>query len=625
MWKLLAILFSAGLSSLSGASVVDLRCDYQADPLGVDSAAPRLAWQVAPGERDLRQTAYRILVASSPELLAQGESDLWDSGKVSSSQSGQVAYAGETLQPRQRCFWKVKAWLNGEDSTGWSGVGQWTMGMLESANWQARWITMPGNVMSSEAKWIWASDGEGRASRAPGPCRLQYSFELPSDPAIVDATLMATADNSVIVKLNGESVAESTDWEQGQLVDVRDKLVSGLNTFDVLAVNAGTKNGPAGMILQLRVELEDGNEVLILSNNRWEAALGEDPESFEPAIEVAPWGKGPWGRLTHFKQEKEPYEKGLPVFRKTFTVDGNLERALVHVSGLGHYELFVNGQKVGDKFLAPPWSVYEKTAYYDSYELADLLREGSNEFRIMLGKGFYNTRGDRRVHGVKSRGRLMAILEAQLEYRDGQTDLVLTDESWEAGAGPIMHNAILAGSDYDARYAEPRTWSNATEITTEPTLRAAESPAMKKFERLSPIKPAEEPEPGVFVYDFGKNLSAIPAIKVRGQKGQIVRLTPAEQRHGQTDRHNNGTGRVNQAGVGHPNYYEYTLAGNELESWEPQFTYGGFQYLELTGAVPAGYPNPAGLPVVEKVESVHVRSSAPEVGAFECSNSLFMK
>jgi len=241
----------------------------------------------------------------------------------------------------------------------------------------------------------------------------------------------------------------------------------------------------------------------------------------------------------------------------------------------------------------------------------------------MLGKGFYNTQGDRRIHGVRSKGELMTILQASLEYADGKRDVIVTDDSWNVGAGPINHCAILAGSDFDSRLTEPAHWSKAIVTNYAGTLRGAESPPMAMFERLSPIKTADEPEPGVFVYDFGQNLSAIPFIKVRGEKGKLVRITPAEQRHQQTDRHNNGTGRVNQAGVGKPNYYEYTLNGAGLESWQPQFTYGGFQYLEITGAVPKGCPNPKNLPVVEALQSIHVRSSATKVGSFSCSNPMF--
>ncbi|UCD49038.1 MAG: family 78 glycoside hydrolase catalytic domain [Phycisphaerales bacterium] len=323
---------------------------------------------------------------------------------------------------------------------------------------------------------------------------------------------------------------------------------------------------------------------------------------------------------------------GLPIFRKRFNVDRPVRRALVHVCGLGHYELFLNGDKVGDRFLDPAWSVYEKTACYTTYDITSALRQGDNAFSVMLGKGFYNTAGDRRVHGVRVERPLKLILQAHIELADGTRQRVVTDDSWRVTDGPITHCAILGGSDYDARrlpsgWSEPdfedSSWSAAA-VTEGPggTLRASSAPPMKVMQVFEPVR-IDEPEPGVFVYDFGQNASAVPRLRVRGQAGQVVKLTPAEQRFGQSERSNDGHGRVNQAGVGKPNYWAYTLRGDAVETWTPQFTYGGFQYIELTGAVPAGRPNPESLPVVETLASCHVRNAAPTVGSFECSDPLF--
>jgi hypothetical protein len=145
---------------------------------------------------------------------------------------------------------------------------------------------------------------------------------------------------------------------------------------------------------------------------------------------------------------------------------------------------------------------------------------------------------------------------------------------------------------------------------------------MRPQQTFTPVS-LEEPEPGVYVYDFGQNASAVPRLRVRGQAGQTLKLTPAEQRHGMSARRNDGRGRVNPAGVGSPNYWQYTLRGTAPESWSPQFNYSGFQYLQLEGAVPVDWPNPAAKPVVEELWSVHVRNDAASVGRFECSNPLF--
>lgn len=333
-------------------------------------------------------------------------------------------------------------------------------------------------------------------------------------------------------------------------------------------------------------------------------------------------------------RDPTPHTTGLPIFRKEFSVAKPVRRATVHVCGLGHYELFLNGRKVGKRFLDPAWSVYEKTVYYTTYDITDHLREGRNTFGVMLGKGFYDTFGDRRIHGVSVHRPLVLILQASIEYTDGTDEQIVTDSSWKATAGPVTHNAILGGSDYDARLLAPgwdqSGFDDSSWAPAHPTrgpggkLVASLSPPMLCFDNFPAVK-VDEPEPGYFVYDFGQNASARPRVRVRGAPGQRIRLTPAEQRHGQTDNANNGTGRVDQSGIGKPQYWEYTLRGGEEELWAPQFQYSGYQYLELTGGVPAGAPNPNGLPVVTELVSVHVRNAARSVGAFECSKPLFNK
>ena len=142
---------------------------------------------------------------------------------------------------------------------------------------------------------------------------------------------------------------------------------------------------------------------------------------------------------------------GLPLLRKSFEIAKPVQRALVCVSGLGHYELFLDGRKVGDRFLDPAWSVYEKTVYYTVYDITAELKHGPHVFGVMLGKGFYNTTGDRRVHGVNAARPLKMILQAQVTYADDSREWIVSDGSWRTAAGPITHSAILGGEDFDAR------------------------------------------------------------------------------------------------------------------------------------------------------------------------------
>jgi len=122
----------------------DLRCEYLSNPIGIDAARPRFSWIWDSPQRGERQTAYQILVASSRELLAKDQGDVWDSGKVNSDETTQIAYVGAPLVSRQRCFWKVRAWDQAGQPVAGSPVAGFEMGLLQSADWHAPWISAEG-------------------------------------------------------------------------------------------------------------------------------------------------------------------------------------------------------------------------------------------------------------------------------------------------------------------------------------------------------------------------------------------------------------------------------------------------------------------------------------------------
>ena len=121
----------------------DLRCEYLQDPLGVDTMAPRLSWKLQSDRRCRMQSGYQVLVASDPSLLLAGKADLWDSGHVHSEQNIHVEYAGQPLQARQRCFWKVRVWDQEGRVGPYSEVARWEMGLLDEGDWSAQWIGAP--------------------------------------------------------------------------------------------------------------------------------------------------------------------------------------------------------------------------------------------------------------------------------------------------------------------------------------------------------------------------------------------------------------------------------------------------------------------------------------------------
>src|SRR3982751_1972310 len=119
--------------------VTHLRCEQLENPLGIDAKSPRLSWQIVSRINDTKQTAYHILVASSKELLDKDEGDIWNPGKVNSSSSIMVPYAGKSLTTKGRYFWKVKVFTS-KGETAWSQPAYWSMGLLNKTDWKAKWI-----------------------------------------------------------------------------------------------------------------------------------------------------------------------------------------------------------------------------------------------------------------------------------------------------------------------------------------------------------------------------------------------------------------------------------------------------------------------------------------------------
>ena len=138
------------IPAASAAILTNLRCEYRDNPLGIDAEKPRLSWKIDEPQSEIprgqKQTAYQVLVASSPELLAKDQGDLWDSKKVVSEQSIQVEYAGKPLESRTLCHWKVRVWDKDDKASAWSKPSGWSMGLLKPDDWRAKWVKAGGDT-----------------------------------------------------------------------------------------------------------------------------------------------------------------------------------------------------------------------------------------------------------------------------------------------------------------------------------------------------------------------------------------------------------------------------------------------------------------------------------------------
>ncbi|MDP9036430.1 MAG: family 78 glycoside hydrolase catalytic domain, partial [Myxococcota bacterium] len=461
--------------NVAALTVSDLRTDNRTAPLGIDSAAPRLSWILHSSTRGDAQTAYRIVVASTPALLAADTGDLWDSGKRVSVQQNHVLYAGKALTSSQAVTWKVRAWDGSDVASSWSAPSTWTMGIVQPTDWQAKWITGP--------------------------------------------------------------------------------LDTNLSTL----------------------------------------------------------------------------------LRKEFAVGAGLTRAVIHVCGLGQYEMSLNGSKVGSYFLTPGWTNYATTSLYDTYDVTSQLQPGAtNAIGLLLGNGMYSSSnvsasGPRYALWTGSSGPRKAIVHIRLEYADGSVQIVGSDATWKVSLGPITFSSIYGGEDYDARREQPwntpgfdsSSWAPAALFAgTSGTLKGASSGVLPLTTQdvFTPIH-VTPLGPGVIVYDFGQNAAQIPELVVTGPAGARVRIRPGELL--------NADGTVSQvssspqwAPTGPPSYMDFTLKGSGSETFSPKFYYYGYRYLQLN-YYDANGATTGTLPTLVSLKSKVVSSSSPAVGTFTCSSKLF--
>lgn len=328
--------------------------------------------------------------------------------------------------------------------------------------------------------------------------------------------------------------------------------------------------------------------------------------------------------------------------RKSFNTNKKIVDAIAYVCGLGHYEFSLNGNKVGDAEFEPFWSDYDKTVYYNTFDITSLLKEGENVAGIILGNGFYNQQGGvGRYSKLKvSFGAPTFFIKMNIRYSDGTSQVISSDSTWKYSLSPITFNSIYGGEDYDARL-EQKGWNlpgfndsiwRKVVVQTAPKgllipqqadpVKIMEYYGAKSVKKLTKqeidsasLKTKRRIDTSAFVLDIGQNLSGFPEITVSGKKGDKITLLVAEALTTE--------GAANQNQTGRQHYYQYILKGDGDEIWHPRFSYYGFRYIQVEGAVQKGDKNPNGLPLLKDIRSCFVYNSVQPASSFECSNTIF--
>lgn len=313
----------------------------------------------------------------------------------------------------------------------------------------------------------------------------------------------------------------------------------------------------------------------------------------------------------------------LPQFRKEFAVQKTVKRAVAYVSGLGHFDMFLNGNKVYNHFLDPGWTKYDKCALYVSFDITAQLKQGQNAVGVMVGNGFFNIPRERYFKLLASYGAPRLLMKIQIDYTDGNTQTVVTDTDWKVTESPVTYSSIYGGEDYDANkeqegWMQPgfddHTWNKALDTGWKTQLLSQRSAPLTVRDQIPTVRLFKTKQ-GQWVYDLGQNFSGIIRLSLHAKNTHPVKLYPAELL--------NPDSTVNQSASGAPFWFGYIPKGKGIENWQPQFTYYGFRYVQVEGAIPTGQPNPDGLPEIIEITGLHTCNSAENVGSFHCSKPLF--
>lgn len=459
---LLGLLAFAGLAWGNELTVNQLSAEQLSNPQGIDTRKPRLSWMIQSDKRNVMQTAYRLLVASSPELLAQEKGDLWDSDIIKSNNSQWVTYSGIDLKSSMRCYWKVKCYTT-KGETNWSQPASWSMGLLDSSQWKGHWI----------------------------------GFD------------------------------KSMPWDRSE--DLKSRL-------------------------------------------------------------------------------------SARYVRTEFSMEKPVKQATVYISGLGMYELYINGQRVGTQVLAPAATDYRKTVLYNTFDVTSLLHQ-NNALAVTLGNGRYF--GIRRNKAFTHFGYPKVLLNLLVEYTDGTQKIISSDTTWKLTTdGPIRSNNEYDGEEYDAR-KELHGWTQVgyndadwlqAERVDAPSgmLHGAMAPNMYVLKTLDPV--SIKPMGSKYILDMGQNMVGWIRMNVRGKMGDTIQLRFAEtlQKDGSLYVENLRTASATD-------YYVCNGLEPKQATWSPRFVYHGFRYVEVSG-----YSQPSTADFVGEVVSDEMEN----LGTFNCSNEI---
>lgn len=606
----------------------ELRVEYRAEPVTVDDARPRFSWEIDDPRRAASQSAYQVLVATNSIALRDQRADVWDSGKVLSSESYGIEFAGETLAADRTYSWVVRTWDAVGRESPWSQPASFTVGPRSADAWRADWVRAgrapesgsighKSQIGKAEDDWPWVQfDFGGNVV-----CDKVVLHPARPDGDASKPGVLFPLRVRVYTDAHGKFEDKSIRIAQYVWQDIpsagAEPLVLALDsryTLRYLRIVA-TKiqpDGDRGFAMALgEIEVLDG-----AVNIAPRGEVSVSGSSGEPGWSSAALNDG---ALVPAKQEQASVES-LPRLRGMFVVDGPVRSALIHASALGLYELTVNGAPIGDARLAPGWTDYNARVPYQTYDITKYVAPGDNVIGVQLAPGWYAGRigladhlGQGRSHGFYGAEPAFCA-QGEVVLESGKRIAFQTDTNWRWNrTGPLIAADLLDGETRDLRNETPgwdapryqgSDW-RPIEVANDlkPTRFAQRAEPIRAFD-VRPALSVQKVGDGTFVYDFGQNLSGVVRLRASGKMGDTITL-----RHAEAVDENGVLYTANLGSAAQTD--RFTLRG-DVETIEPRFTIHGFRYVEVTGL-------DAALDL-SSIEAVAIGTAVRDIGSFACSD-----
>lgn len=469
-------------NSETSAALRGLTVDAITSPVGVESPRPRFSWHYEGTARGFRQSGWRILVATTPEALATGQPDLWDSGWQNGPETLNLPYSGQALRSAQVAFWRVETRSN-NGLTFTSEPAAFEMALLSAEDWAgARWIARqeepPPTIAARMEKW---SDMVVRTRfRIHETCanlhlrcryigNTGYSIQIePGEKENIRAIIHEGKSARVLAVFSSPERIDTGVWHQveARLAGPRCEIaIDGqtIGSFEdkthpagVAGVGSVRNDGTGG-----RADFDDF-EILRDGRMAFSETFGDGTlNNFQDLLFVGGGQSQPRNGVLETRAIRSLVEdkRGLeaPLLRKEFSIVKPVKKARAYVCGIGYHEMTLNGKKVGDHVLEPGYARYDRRVYATIHDITHLLAE-KNAVGFELGRGWFGIRtpslwGEYADPSWVAEPKLMACLK--IEYTDGSVENIVTDSSFRTRPGPILFDSIKAGETHDLRASAP--------------------------------------------------------------------------------------------------------------------------------------------------------------------------